>query len=367
MKWTKLAPLGLCAALSVTGCGDNSDLDESKTPEDQKDGPSIDEPGPGPDTETEAILDVKDYVADQLQNLHDAALAIQEAAPEPDADGWDPEQDEEAVEDMRKAWSKARAAYERVEGAIAVLFPNYDAATDERYDGFIEEEADDNLFDGEGVTGVHAIERILWADEHPSGVIAFESALPGYVEATYPQSKSEADDFKSSLAQRLVDDTAAMLEQFEPLALDAPSAFRGVIGSMEEQLEKVDLAATGEDESRYAQHTLGDMRANLEGGRAIFEAFVPWLLEQDDGQQLVSDISAAFDDVAEYYDGLDGNAVPEVPEDWNPDSPSDAAAKTEYGRLLAMLQDQTDPEADDSLVGLMLEAADALGIAQLPD
>jgi len=317
--------------------------------------------------EVEAILGVKQYVTTQLQALHDASLALQEAAPEADEDGWNDSDDAEAVEAMREAWRDARVAYESIEGAIAVLFPNYDASTDERYDGFIEEAADENLFDGEGVTGVHAIERILWAEDHPQQVIDFESALPNYLEAAYPQSEEEADDFKNGLAQRLVDDTQAMLEQFEPLALDAPSAFRGVIGSMEEQLEKVALAATGEDESRYAQHTLGDMRANLDGGREIFSAFVPWLEAMPDGEQLASDVLAAFDEVQAYYESLSSDAIPQVPEGWNPDQPAAEDLETDYGQLFGNLTQQADPEAEGSLVSLMLIAADDLGIAQLPE
>jgi iron uptake system component EfeO len=200
------------------------------------------------DLEAEAILAVKAYTDAELGNLSAAALALQGAAPDPDADGWDA--GETAA--MEAAWVDARNAYERVEGAIAVLFPDLDAATDERYDGFIAEGPDSNLFDGEGVIGVHGIERIVWADRHPSWVVTFESALPNYSPAAFPATQAEADAFKNALCQRLVEDTATMESEFEPLALDSAAAFRGVIGSMAEQYEKVALASTGEDESRYA-------------------------------------------------------------------------------------------------------------------
>jgi iron uptake system component EfeO len=347
-----------------SGTGDTGDSDTGDSDTDPEDGEDAGDAVPDP--EVEAILAVKRYVAQELVVLSESARAIQNAAPDADEDGWNAEDDGEALNAMREAWKGARAAYEKVEGAIAVIFPNYDASTDERYDGFIEEGADDNLFDGEGVTGVHAIERILWADSHPEQVVDFESALPNYVEAAFPSNEQQADAFKNDLVQRLVDDTAAMEEQFEPLALDAPSAFRGVVGSMEEQLEKVALAATGEDESRYAQHTLSDMRANLEGGEQIFGAFVPWL-EAEGEADLAEAIANAFDVVSGYYEDLDGDAIPEVPADWDPDDPSEEDLNSDYGTLFSKLSGQADPDDDASLVGLMLQAADALGIVELEE
>lgn len=315
------------------------------------------------DLEAQAILDVKDYTSAELDALAAAAVAIQSAAPAPDADGWD--RGETAA--TESAWKDARGAYERVEGAIAVLFPDLDAATDERYDGFLAEGPDDDLFDGEHVTGVHAIERIVWADRHPDWVVAFESQLPYYTVASFPADEAEATRFRDELCQRLVDDAASMRDQFEPLALDAAAAFRGVIGSMAEQYEKVGLASTGEDESRYAQHTLGDMRANLDGGRATFEAFDPWLASLDGGEGIVEEIHAGFDRVDAAYDALPGDAIPAVPATWNPDAPSEADLATDYGQLWVLLSSEADVSVAGSLVERMTAAADLLGIPQIPE
>jgi iron uptake system component EfeO len=339
--WLSLA----CAAPLAAGCSDESD---SATPEEQ------------------ATLAVKDYVSDELAALADAALRLQEAAPEPDEDGWNPEDDAEAVDAMRAAWGEARDHYERVEGAIAVLFPNLDVSTDERYDGFIEEGPDDDLFDGDGVTGMHALERILWADDHPANVVAFESALDGYSPAAFPADEAEAEAYKEELAQRLVDDTETMRDDFEPLALDAATAFRGVIGSLEEQLEKVSLAATAEDESRYAQRTLDDMRANLEGGEATYMAFRDWVIEEA-GEDVDEDIRGGFAEIEEAYDAIDAAAIPEVPEGFNPDDPSEEDLETPYGKLYTLLTEHADPASESSLVSAMLEAADAMGIPELPE
>lgn len=314
------------------------------------------------DLQAQAVLDVKDYTATELDALVTAAGALQSAAPVPDADGWGAGE----TAGLESAWKDARNAYERVEGAIAVLFPELDAATDERYDGFIAEGPDDDLFDGEHVTGVHAIERIVWADRHPEWVVAFEANLPNYTVAAFPADETQAGAFRDELCQRLVDDTTTMRDEFEPLALDPAAAFRGVIGSMAEQYEKTALASTGEDESRYAQHTLADMRANLEGGRAIYEAFAPWLVSVEGGEALDVDIRAGFDRVEAGYDALGGDAIPLVPETWNPDAPSDADLATPYGQLWTLLSTEADPTIEGSLVERMTAAADLLGIAQLP-
>src|SRR5690348_6226184 len=80
------------------------------------------------DHEAEAILAVKDFVDVELDGFVASTIALQNAAPAPDADGWGA--GETAA--MKTAWAEARAHYERVEGAIAVLFPELDASTDER-------------------------------------------------------------------------------------------------------------------------------------------------------------------------------------------------------------------------------------------
>lgn len=310
------------------------------------------------DPETQAILDVKEYTEEELHALNAAALRIQAAAPTRAADWTSGD-----LGTLEAAWRDARVSYERTEGPIAVLFPELDAATDERYDGFIAEGADTHLFDGEGVIGVHGIERIVWAGRHPPDVVAFESALPNYLPAAFPANDTEATAFRDELCQRLVDDTNTMHEEFEPVALDSAAAFRGVIGSMAEQYEKVNLALTGEDESRYAQHTLGDMRANLEGGRAIYDAFHPWI-DAEGGEAVDAEIDAGFERVEAAYAAISGDAIPPVPATWNPDDPSEAELATEYGQLWLLLSTEADPTIAGSLVERMGAAADLLGIPQ---
>jgi iron uptake system component EfeO len=328
------------------------------------DGGDDDDGGKTVDVQKQAIVDTKAYVTGEVQKLVNAAKAIQKAAPAPDADGWNGKDDAKAVEAMRAAWNDARDAYEHVEGSIAILFGGLDVSTDERYDAFIEDEPDENLFDGEGVTGMHAIERILWAGDHPANVVAFEKALDGYKEAAFPSSEEEADQFKNELVQLLVDDTNDMLTQFKPKALDAPTAFWGVIGSMNEQLEKVTLAATAEDESRYAQRTLDDMRANLEGGRAVYAAFRDWVIE-DSGKSKDETIQAGFEKIGKAYAEIKGAAIPMVPEDFDTEEPSEADLATPYGKLYKLLTEETDVEADDSLIRVMRDAADDMELDEV--
>ena len=314
-----------------------------------------------------ALGDVKAFITHNLDDLVGASSELQSAAPAADDDGWSSRSDASALANMKAAWKKARTAYEHIEGAIAVLFPELDISTDERYDGFLSTYGPDaNLFDGQGVTGVHAIERILWSDSIDAVVLAFESALPGYVAARFPGNRQEADDFKSGLCQRLVTDVRAMRDDFRPLALDPAAAFRGVVGSMHEQLEKAEKAATGEEESRYARYTLADMRANVDAGRSTFAAFRPWLLSTNGGSDRATDIDTAFGRIDTAYAGLPGDALPAVPTTWSSLAPSAQDLATDFGRLWTVLRHEGDPEAPDSLVAELSSAAAAIGIPELP-
>jgi len=317
--------------------------------------------------EQQAVLAVKEIIDGELDAFAKATVALQEATPEPDADGWSAEADAEAVGKMRAAWKEARRAYEAVEGAIAVVFPDLDASTDARYDQFIEVSADADLFDDQGVIGVHAVERILWADAIPESVLAFESALPSYSPAAFPATQAEADGFKNKLVARLVADAAKMRDDFAGLALEASSAYRGVIGSIEEQVEKVDKAATGEEESRYAQHTLGDMRANLEGGKKTYQAFQRWVLSKgEEGSALDAEILAAYARLDAGYGDVEGDALPPLPEGWSSEAPTEEDLATPFGELYSLVRSESDPNQEGSLSASMTASASLLGIRALP-
>lgn len=317
--------------------------------------------------EEQAQAAVKSQITAQLASLVNASVALRAAAPAPDADGWNAGADAAAVNAMKTQWAAARSAYEQIEGAIAVLFPDYDVSTDERYGGFLSDTGPDNdLFDGTGVTGIHAIERILWAGQAPADVVAFEAALPGYVAAAFPTNLTQATEFRDGLATRLVTDVQAVQTMFAPLTLDTAAAFRGVIGSLGEQIEKIELAADGEDESRYAQHTLADMRANLTGGKNTYNAFRDWVRSATGGPALDADILAGFDRVSALYAQVTGDALPPVPAGFDKDAPTAEQLATPYGKIFAGLSTESDAGDPSSLVSKMSTAADLLGIPQLP-
>jgi iron uptake system component EfeO len=327
--------------------------------------------GCGSDTsgsqEAQAQATVKTYITTEIGHLITASTNLRAAAPTPDADGWNDQADAAAVAAMRTQWKAARIAYEHVEGAIAVLFPELDVSTDERYDGFLDANGpDDNLFDGGNVTGIHAIERILWADQIPANVVAYESTLAGYTVAAFPSNLAEATAFRDGLATRLVSDVQTMQTRFAPLTLDTAAAFRGVIGSLGEQIEKIDLDAAGQEESRYSQHTLADMRANLDGGKATYAAFRAWVKTTANGAVLDTDITAGFVRVDALYTGFPGDALPPVPAAFDPEAPTSAQLATPFGTIWSGLKVESDGTMPASLVSKMSTAADALGIPKLP-
>lgn len=350
MKHARTFFLILAAAAALPACsGDNAQLLDDAEREEQ------------------AVIAVKGFIQQSLDDLAAAAAALQAAAPAPDADGWSAAGDAAAVDAMKAEWKKARQSYERIEGAIAVVFPDLDYSLDARYDAFIETAPDADLFDGDGVTGVHAIERILWSDSIPAPVIAFESALPNYQPAAFPGTQAEAEAFRDALCGRFVADTEKMRVDFAGLALDAPSAYRGVIGSMREQIEKIAKAATGEEESRYAQYTLGDMRANVAAGVETYAAFQEWLVSKgDDGAAIDGRIQDGFARVQAAYDALGGDALPPVPEGWSSETPTPEQLATPFGQLFALLEHEADETQEGALVHDMLASADLLGIEELP-
>ena len=344
MSARRRGPAGLLLALALAACGE---------PDDPR---------------AVALATVKATLDRDLGALVVAVRALRAAAPAPDADGWSAARDPAAVAALRARWREARAAYERIEGAIAVLFPTIDYRTDERYDGQLAEivaRRDDDLFDGDGVIGMHAVERILWADAHPARVVTFERALPGYVPAAYPATAAQAAAFRDGLCATLVRDVEQMQREFTPLALDPAAAFRGVVGSMEEQVEKVDRAASAEEESRYAQATLFDLRNNLAGARDAWAAFRPWVLARN-GAALAGAIDARFAALGERYAAIPGDAIPPVPEGWNPDAPTDEQQRSAFGQLRAFVLAESDPQREGSLVHAMNLAADLLDIPRLP-
>jgi iron uptake system component EfeO len=332
---------GTLLALALTACGKGNETQQARVER-----------------------EMKAWLVLELREFRAAAAELQQAAPTPSGRGWSARDDAEAIRRMKDAWSRARRAYELIEGAIAPLFPDSDTAADARYDDFMTTlgaTGDAQPFDDQGVVGVHAIERVLWADAAPAETIAFESRLPGYRAPAFPANEAEARDFKHKLAARLVSDIEQLEQQLEPVELDIAFAFRGLIDLTNEQLEKVDRAATGREESRYAQATLRDLRANREGCLAAYRIFQPWLVARGRGD-LDAQVMAGFERLERAYAAAPGAAIPRPPATWSSLEPKPEQLATPFGKLFEVVRRETDDKQPGSLSHSLMSVADALGL-----
>jgi len=354
-----MAPVALAAAVTLAlvapGCGSGSPADEKG----------------------QVASAMQASMAGDLMTLHQASIDLQAAAPTPAGRGWDPTMDAAAVTAMKAAWVRARTAYEHVEGATAPIFPEIDVAIDERYDGFLADlkgAGDPDPFDGVGVTGMHAIERILYSqpsDAVPAAVTTFEASLPGYAVAAFPATVEQAASFKAELCGQLVADTKRLLDQWTPQEIDVSGAFTGLVGLMNEQKEKVIKASTGEEESRYSQHTMADLRANLDGTEKIYALFSDWLKSKPaspttaggmTGTMVDAAIKTAFAQLASVYATVVGDAIPAPPATWSAEAPSPADLQSPFGALYVAVHQAVDPAVSGSIVALMNDGAKVLGI-----
>lgn len=333
---------------------------------------SSDAESAGPKTEAawqaEVTTGMHDALLVEIVALHDAAAAL--CADAPTGHGWDATGDAAAISAMRTDWEKARTAYEHVEGALAPLFPDVDFAIDARYDDFLtmlNGAGDPDPFDGEGVTGMHAIERILYADVTPPRVVELESTLAGYAAARVPESAAEADAFKTKLCAKLVSDVGSLRDQWGPVHIDLAGAYQGLISLMNEQVEKVNKASSGEEESRYAQRTMADLRDNLAGTRAVYGVFRPWIASKEatgarrSGAAVDAAIGEKMDHLAATYGEVAGAAIPEPPASWSAESPSEADLATPFGKLWTEVHATAGATSEGSIVQDMNEAAALLG------
>lgn len=313
---------------------------------------------------SDIVAGMHDAIAAELADLVQAARELQAAAPD---HAWSATDDAAAIAAMRDAWRRTRIAYEHVEGATAPIFGDLDVTLDARYDDYLARlgpTGDASAFDATGVTGMHGIERILYAPGIRAEVIAFERGLPGYRPAAYPKTDGEANAFKTALVQKLIDDATALRDQWQPAAIDLGAAYQGLVGVMNEQQEKVNLAATGEEESRYADVTLFDLRNNLDGTRNVYALFRPWIRSRAGGATSDAAIVAQFEALATRYAATPGDALPPVPDDWSADQPTPANLATPFGMLWQRVRDATAPGAPGSVVFEMNRVARLLGFPE---
>jgi iron uptake system component EfeO len=305
-----------------------------------------------------------DTIAAQISTFLTAAKDLKAAAPATTGRGWDATEDAASITAMAEAWMRVRDSYEKIEGAIAPLFPDIDFSVDARYDDFLAQlngMGDENPFDGAKVTGQHAIERILYVGTTPQAVVDFEKALPGYKPAAFPSTEKEAADFKNALSDKLVTDIVDLQDQWTPSKIDLSGAFTGLIALMNEQQEKINKAATQEEESRYSQRTLADLHANLAGTIDAYDLFKPWIVSKSEGVAIDAQIQRGFDELGAAYDMFPGDAIPQPPATWSSQNPTPADLETDFGKLYTAVYNAVDPSRTGSVVDQMNAAAKLLG------
>jgi len=319
------------------------------------------------DYRAEVIAAIHSSVGDELDELMQAARALQAAAP---SRAWNATNDAEAIGRMRDAWKRTRIAYEHVEGATSPLFRSLEFAMDARYDDYLVDiggAGDHELFDAAGVIGMHGIERILYAPDTRRQVVDFERMLDGYEPAAYPATDDQALAFKTVLVQKLIDDAGSLRAQWQPPAIDIGLAYQGLVGLMNEQMGKLDTAATGEEESRYANVTLFDLRNNLEGTRQTYELFREWFHHRAPTADSDAIVEARFTELAALYKSLSGDSLPAAPAGWDPVHPTPADLATPFGMLWRMVLQNVDPDREGSVVFEMNRVAVVLGFPEFSE
>lgn len=301
-----------------------------------------------------------------VQGLNQAALDLQAAAPSPPDRGWgDPTNasDQAAIAPMKDAWDRARYYWERAESTLGEAFPSLDDSIDSRYEDLLMANAgqDADLFDGAGVTGMHAIERILYAPGPPA-VAAYEGSLAGYQPAAWPADARQAAELKAGLCQKLVDDSKSLLDEWGKRSTDLPSVLSGLTGLMSAQAEKVGLAVSHQEESRYSQKTMSDLRFNLAGTKDIYALFGSWLATMPSGATLNMAVLTSLNGLDLTYSSVGGDSIPPPPLTWSSLNPTPDDQQSPFGKLFVAVVQDVDPSRSGSAVDAMNHVAQALGL-----
>jgi iron uptake system component EfeO len=311
------------------------------------------------DYRADVTASIHDSIVDDINAMIVAGLNLQAAAPNR---AWSATRDADAIGDMQEAWKRMRRSWEHIEGAITALFPGVDDMIDARYEAMLGDTGDPDLFDDTGVIGMHGIERILYSMTIKPEVVAFESKLTGYKPAAYPATDDEAIAFKTVLMQRLIQDATDLRKQWQPAAIDIGTAYQGLAGLMNEQKEKVNLAAAGQEESRYANITMFDLRSNLEGTQKAYSMFREWIHSKAAGPNSDSTLRDKFIALEVLYkQTTSDDAIPAAPMDWRPE-PTDANLATPFGTLWKHVHESVDPRRGGSVVYEMNQIANLLGL-----
>lgn len=329
-------PAACCALAGLAGCLDKTDAD----------------------FRAEVTAKMHTSMTQNLADMVQAARELQAAAP---TRGWNVVTDAPAINKMRDAWKRVRVAWEQVEGAVAPMFDDLNVTLDARYEDFLLADGahgDPYLFDANGVIGMHAIERILFAPVTRSEVVTFEIGLPGYKQAAYPATDNEAIAFKTQLVQRLIDDASLLASSWKPEELNIAAAYQGMVALMDEQQDKVMRAASGAEESRYSNITLADLRNNLAGTHQAYDLFREWIQSKSAAASSDQQVRDQFSSLKNVYSLTPGESLPAAPPGWNP---GNSTSDSDFGKLWQQVHDSVDPGSRGSVVFEMKQIAELLG------
>ena len=291
-----------------------------------------------------------------------ATQALRDAAPAPDADGWNARDDAAAVASMRAAWLEARAAYTSVEILASTRYPELHRRLDRDYDDLIAGSADTFSFDEHGVMGLQAVERILWSDVIPAHVIDHEAPLEHYTAADFPRSQHEAQELKDELLVHLEADAATLRDGFRAAPIDANTAYSTTTLAIQEQLGQLEEAGKGEGKSRYAGVSLENLRGDVAATEATYAVFRPWILAKSTGAHTDEHVAKGFARLHVALAAASGDDLPLPPAGWPTSDPSGEMLASPFGLLFAATRDAADPSTDGTLCFEMIEAAGLLGV-----
>jgi iron uptake system component EfeO len=334
-------------AVALAGCGSDNDRIFADAAHDAK-----------------AAADAKALLVAHATDLHEAAEKLCAAAPAPAADGWKLSRDGASLAAMKKAWKDAHRAYVSVAGAAEMLHPDLAAELDARYEDALAKGPDPDLFSAEGFIGLHAIERVLWADRIPASVTESESQLPGYVAAAFPANTDEAERFRTGLCARLVEDTDELLDEIREASLDSSAAYEAALRIIEGQTQKLVDAGDGREESRYAGYSLADLSAGAASAKAIHAVFQEWLLTKKNGEAIDGAVRDGFARLEKEYAAFGSDALPYVPAGWSVSALTHEARETPFGQLYTVVSFESDASLNGSLALAMTKSTRALGIQE---
>lgn len=307
----------------------------------------------------------KAFIGGELSLLGNSAAALQSFAVDADDNGWNVDNNRASVFTMRQQWKNARLGYERVEGVVGVLFPELDVALDQRHEDAIAVAADDNVFDDVGFTGLHAVGRVLFVDELAPAVLTFEQSAGDaftpsrYSPPAFPANLTESGDFKTKQTQKLLDDSAALVATLDSADVTLDDVMAGIRASVQQQRVYVDVGADGEDESRYAENTMIDLRAQLQGAIALFDILDPVFVAKDEAA-ISEEIHAGLARLQVAFDAVSGDALPPVPATWDATAPSAADLVSAFGALFVVVDAEADGTTETSLASALTRAASLL-------